>query len=129
MGEHGANLGGEQSGHMILSDYSTTGDGLVAALQVLGLMRRRGIKASEATRCFTPIPQVLRNVRFAGDNPLEAKSVKDCLAQTEEQLKGKGRLVVRTSGTEPLVRLMVEAEDEQLVSDALDALELVVLNP
>ena len=126
MREHGCNLGGEQSGHMILTDYSTTGDGLVSALQVLGVMRRRGLKASEATRNFTPLPQTLRNLRFEGANPLEAQAVQDCIGKTEADLGSKGRVVVRKSGTEPLIRLMVEAETEALVNEALDKMEAAV---
>ena len=126
MRDHGCNLGGEQSGHMILTDYSTTGDGLVSALQVLGVMRRRGLKASEATRNFTPLPQTLRNIRFEGANPLDAKAVQDCIAQVEAGLGDKGRVVVRKSGTEPLIRLMVEAETEALVNEALDTMEAAV---
>ena len=126
MRANGCNLGGEQSGHMILTDYSTTGDGLVSALQVLGVMRRRGLKASEATRNFTPLPQTLRNIRFSGANPLDTPAMADCIAATEAALGDKGRVVVRKSGTEPLIRLMVEAETEALVNDALDTMEAVV---
>ena len=126
MREKGCNLGGEQSGHMILSDYSTTGDGLVSALQVLGLMRRRNLKASEATRCFAPVPQVLRNIRFTGDNPLEDQDVQNAMAEVESDLGDQGRVVVRKSGTEPLIRLMVEAEAETLVDQTLDKLEALV---
>lgn len=126
MRERGANLGGEQSGHMILSDYSTTGDGLVSALQVLGVMRRRDVKASEATRCFQPVPQVLRNVRFVGANPLESQSVQAAIAQAETRLGDQGRILVRKSGTEPLIRLMVEAGDEALVEQTLNDLESAV---
>lgn len=127
MRDRGCNLGGEQSGHMILTDYSTTGDGLVSALQVLGLMRRRGLKASEATRCFRPLPQVLRNVRFSKGAPLEDAAVKTCIAEVEAELGAKGRVFVRKSGTEPLIRLMVEAETEDLVNQALDKMETAVL--
>ena len=86
-------------------------------------MRRGDLKASEATRCFQPLPQALRNVRFDGDNPLERDAVKACVKEVEASLGGRGRVVVRKSGTEPLVRLMVEAEEEALVSQALDTLE------
>ncbi len=126
MREQGCNLGGEQSGHMILTDYSTTGDGLVSALQVLGLMRRWGVKASEATRCFEPVPQTLRNIRFEGENPLDRDDVQACIAATEAELGTKGRVVVRKSGTEPLIRLMVEADEDTLVNQALDTMEAVV---
>lgn len=126
MRAQGANLGGEQSGHMILSDYSTTGDGLVSALQVLGLMRRQGLRASQATACFTPIPQTIRNLRFQGADPLEAPSVQAVLASVEASLGDQGRVVVRKSGTEALIRLMVEAPDETQVEAALDELEAAV---
>lgn len=126
MREQGCNLGGEQSGHMILTDYSTTGDGLVSALQVLGLMRRQGLKASEATRCFEPVPQTLRNIRFEGENPLDRAEVQACIKATEEELGKQGRVVVRKSGTEPLIRLMVEADEEALVAKALDTMKAAV---
>ena len=126
MYERGANLGGEQSGHMILRDYSTTGDGLVSALQVLGVMRRRDIKTSEATRCFTPIPQATRSIPYKGPNPLETTSVQNAITKTKAELGHQGRILVRTSGTEPLIRLMVEAQDKILVMQTLDTLETAV---
>ncbi len=126
MRELGACLGGEQAGHMILSDYSTTGDGLVSALQVLGLMRRKGLEASAATRCFQPVPQGHRHIAFRGTNPLEDVRVRQSLAATEAALGGKGRIVVRKSGTEALLRLMVEAETTATVTQTLDALEAAV---
>ena len=126
MREIGACLGGEQSGHMILSDYSTTGDGLVSALQVLGLMRRKGLEASAATRCFQPVPQGHRHIAFRGANPLEDARVRQSLAATEAALGSKGRVVVRKSGTEALLRLMVEAESTATVTQTLDALEAAV---
>ncbi|GBR53094.1 phosphoglucosamine mutase [Neokomagataea thailandica NBRC 106555] len=115
MREIGANLGGEQSGHMVLSDYATTGDGLVAALQVLAVCVEKKKPASEVCRVFTPYPQRLQNLRYAGTNPLHHPEVNGIRARADEQLAGRGRLVLRASGTEPLIRVMVEAEDQALV--------------
>ena len=116
----GYNVGGEQSGHIILSDYATTGDGLVAALQVLALLVRSGRPASEALQLFTPLPQILKNVRFNGGAPLEQASVKARIAQAEARLKGNGRLLIRKSGTEPLIRVMAEGEDAAIVNEMVD---------
>ena len=115
MREGGFNLGGEQSGHLILSDFSTTGDGLIAALQVLAVMIETGKPMSALARQFEPVPQLLENVRFAGGKPLEAKTVKEAIADGESQLNGAGRIVVRASGTEPLIRIMAEGDDPALV--------------
>ena len=115
MREGGFNLGGEQSGHVILSDFSTTGDGLIAALQVLAVMIETGRPMSALARQFEPVPQLLENVRFAGGKPLEAKTVKEAIADGESQLNGAGRIVVRASGTEPLIRIMAEGDDPALV--------------
>lgn len=121
MRAHGCNLGGEQSGHIILTDYATTGDGVVAALQVLAVIASAGKPASEVLRVFTPLPQVLKNVRFAnGGTPLEAPSVKAAIAAAEKKLTGAGRILVRKSGTEPLVRVMAEGEDAALVGHIVD---------
>ncbi len=109
------NLGGEQSGHIILSDYSTTGDGLIAALQVLAELVRSGKRMSQLARQFEPVPQKLENVRFAGGKPLEHAAVKSAIAQAEQRLNGSGRVLVRASGTEPLIRIMAEGDDEKLV--------------
>jgi phosphoglucosamine mutase len=109
------NLGGEQSGHIILSDYSTTGDGLIAALQVLAELVRSGKRMSELARQFEPVPQKLENVRFAGGKPLEHAAVKSAIADAEQRLNGAGRILVRASGTEPLIRIMAEGDDEKLV--------------
>jgi len=119
MRAHGFNLGGEQSGHIILSDVSTTGDGLLAALQVLGVLARSGEKASSLCRVFEPAPQELVNIRYAGTNPLETPRVKAAIAESEALLGEKGRLVVRKSGTEPLIRVMAEALEEGLMKQAL----------
>ncbi len=115
MREGGFNVGGEQSGHLILSDFSTTGDGLIAALQVLAVMVESGRPMSALARQFEPVPQLLENVRFAGGKPLEAKAVKEAIADGEAQLNGAGRIVVRASGTEPLIRIMAEGDDPALV--------------
>ncbi len=114
------NVGGEQSGHIILSDHATTGDGLVAALQVLAELVESGRPASELLRQFDPLPQLLRNVRFAGGQPLDAVTVKQAIAEGEARLNGTGRLVIRKSGTEPLIRVMAEGEDEALVGAVVD---------
>ena len=115
----GYNVGGEQSGHIILTDHATTGDGLVAALQVLAVVVAQQRVLSEVTRVFTPLPQLLRNVRFSGGKPLEADSVRQAIAQGEARLNGNGRLLIRKSGTEPLIRVMAEGEDEKLVEDVV----------
>ena len=115
----GFNLGGEQSGHLILSDFSTTGDGLIAALQVLSLLLTTGQPMSALARQFEPAPQLLENVRFAGGKPLESKLVKSAIAEGEARLNGSGRLVVRASGTEPLIRIMAEGDDEALVAQVV----------
>lgn len=126
----GFNLGGEQSGHIVMTDYATTGDGLMAGLQFLAEMVRTGQRASELTRAFEPVPQLLKNVRFGtGQRPLDADSVKSAIAGAEEDLSGAGRLLIRKSGTEPLVRVMAECEDEALLSrvveDVVAAVEAV----
>ena len=113
MREGGFNLGGEQSGHIVMTDYATTGDGLIAALQFLKAMVETGKKASELTKVFEPVPQILRNVRYAkGRQPLEADCVQNAIAEGEKELGKSGRLLIRKSGTEPLIRVMGEAEDE-----------------
>jgi phosphoglucosamine mutase len=116
----GYNVGGEQSGHIILSDYATTGDGLVAALQVLAELVVTGRPASELLQLFEPLPQMLKNVRYGGGTPLETKPVLAAIADGEARLSGSGRLVIRKSGTEPLIRVMAEGEDEALVAAVVD---------
>ncbi len=116
MRQDGYNLGGEQSGHIVLSDYSTTGDGLIAALQVLAVVVTTGKPASEVCRVFEPLPQVLRNVEFNGGQPLEEKAVQKAIAEGETRLGPSGRLLIRKSGTEPVIRVMAEGEDEALIS-------------
>jgi phosphoglucosamine mutase len=117
----GFNVGGEQSGHIILTDYATTGDGLVAALQVLAELVRAGRPASEVLNLFAPLPQLLKNVRFAGGAPLEAEGVRRAIADAEARLAGTGRLLIRKSGTEPVIRVMAEGEDEALVAEVVDS--------
>ena len=125
MREKGYNVGGEQSGHIIFSDYSTTGDGLVSALQVLAVVHKRGRSVSEVCRRFEPLPQVLRNVRFNGGMPLENPTVAKAIAEAKARLGDRGRLVVRPSGTEPVIRVMGEADDkalaDRLVGDVCEA--------
>lgn len=124
----GFNLGGEQSGHIVMKDHATTGDGLLAGLQFLAAMVETGKKSSELANVFIPCPQLLKNVRFkAGQTPLDEKSVQDAIATGEAALSGQGRLLIRKSGTEPLIRVMGEAEDEallhQVVNDVATAVE------
>jgi phosphoglucosamine mutase len=116
----GCNVGGEQSGHIILSDYATTGDGLVAGLQVLSALVESGKPASDVLHIFDPVPQLLKNVRFSGKNPLDAEPVKAAIAEAEGELNGRGRLVIRKSGTEPLIRVMAEGDDPALVEQLVD---------
>ncbi|WP_397414089.1 phosphoglucosamine mutase [Phenylobacterium sp.] len=116
MREAGFNLGGEQSGHLILSDFSTTGDGLLAALQVLAVLKESDKPMSALARQFEPAPQKLENVRFSGGKPLEDAQVLKVIADAQERLSGAGRLVIRPSGTEPLIRIMAEGDDEKLVN-------------
>ncbi len=130
MRRDGFNIGGEQSGHIILSDHGTTGDGLVAALQVLGAIVESGRPASEVTTVFQPLPQLLRNVRTGKAAPngvLDDATVKEAIASGNERLNGCGRLLIRKSGTEPLIRVMAEGEDEALigaiVGDIVSAIE------
>jgi phosphoglucosamine mutase len=124
----GCNLGGEQSGHIILGDYSTTGDGLIAALQVLAAIVDTGAPASRVCKVFDPVPQLLRNVRFLGGAPLQATSVKAAIGAGERRLGSAGRLLVRKSGTEPLIRIMAEGEDEALVAAVVEEIAAAVLD-
>ncbi len=121
MKEGGFNVGGEQSGHMILTDYATTGDGTVAALRVLTSLVRSGKPASEILHLFDPVPQLLKNVRYEGGAPLEDPNVKAAIAAAEAQLEGNGRLVIRPSGTEPVIRVMAEGDDPARVESVVDA--------
>ncbi len=122
MREHGFNVGGEQSGHIILSDYTTTGDGLVAALQVMSVVRRENRSVSEVCHRFDPVPQVLKNVRYRSGRPLENDSVVAAIDAGRSQLGDSGRLVIRPSGTEPLIRVMAEGDDEHLIRQVVDGI-------
>jgi phosphoglucosamine mutase len=116
----GFNVGGEQSGHMIMLDHATTGDGTIAALQVLAALVQSGKKASELLHLFDPVPQLLKNVRFSGGAPLENETVKSVIAAAEAELAGKGRLVIRPSGTEPVIRVMAEGDDQAQVEAVVE---------
>ncbi|NNC53448.1 MAG: phosphoglucosamine mutase [Erythrobacter sp.] len=120
MKEGGFNVGGEQSGHMILTDFGTTGDGTVAALRILASVVRSGKKASELLHVFNPVPQLLKNVRYSGGKPLENETVKSVIADAEKELEGSGRLVIRPSGTEPVIRVMAEGDDAAQVEAVVD---------
>ncbi|MCU0827272.1 MAG: phosphoglucosamine mutase [Tabrizicola sp.] len=121
MREGGFNLGGEQSGHIVMTDYATTGDGLIAGLQFLAEMVRTERAASELTRSFATVPQLLKNVRFSdGARPLEAEAVRRAIAGAEARIEGRGRILIRKSGTEPLIRVMAECEDEALLAEVVD---------
>jgi len=120
MRAHGYNLGGEQSGHIIMSDYTTTGDGLVAALQLLGVVKRSDKPVSEVCHSFEPLPQILRNVRYAGGDPLGDAQVTGAIEAARKSLNGNGRLVIRPSGTEPVIRVMGEGDDADLVQKIVD---------
>lgn len=122
MREHGYNVGGEQSGHIILSDYATTGDGLISALQVLACLKQSDKPASEACRKFEPVPQLLKNVRHSGGKPLEHKLVIEAIEEAKLELGNSGRLVIRPSGTEALIRVMAEGDDKVLVNKVVTSL-------
>ena len=118
MKKSGYNFGGEQSGHIVLGDYSTTGDGLIAALQVLEILSAQKKPASQITNIFELMPQILRNVKYQGnDNPLESDAVQNAIKAAESRLKGEGRVLVRKSGTEKLIRIMVEGKDQNLIEE------------
>ncbi len=120
MRANGMNVGGEQSGHIVLSDFATTGDGLVSALQVMACVKRYDKPVSELCRKFEPVPQVLKNVRFSGGKPLELAPVKAAIEEGKSRLGAAGRLVIRPSGTEPLIRVMAEGDDPKLVETVVD---------
>jgi phosphoglucosamine mutase len=122
MREHGFNVGGEQSGHIILSDFTTTGDGFVAALQVLAVVQKQGQPVSKVCHRFDALPQVLKNVRYKSGKPLENAKVRTAIKQAQAKLNGQGRLVVRPSGTEPVIRVMVEGDDKGLVEEVVDGI-------
>jgi phosphoglucosamine mutase len=119
----GFNLGGEQSGHIIMGDYGTTGDGLVAALQILAALVEADQPASKTLHLFDPVPQLLKNVRYErGAKPLDLPHVQDAIAEAEAKLAGRGRLLIRASGTEPLIRVMAEGDDANAVRQSVDAI-------
>lgn len=120
MREHGYNVGGEQSGHIILSDYTTTGDGLIAALQLLSVVKRLGRPVSEVCHCFDPLPQILKNVRYRSGEPLQHHSVVTAIESARQRLGNGGRLVIRPSGTEPVIRVMAEGDNRDLVAQVVD---------
>lgn len=126
MRQHGYNVGGEQSGHIVLSDFSTTGDGLVTALQILAVVVQSGRPVSEVCNRFEPLPQILENVRYKNSQPLDNLVVQRAINDGKSRLGNGGRLVIRPSGTEPVIRVMAEGDDEGLVqtvvSDIVDAL-------
>ena len=126
MRDGGFNLGGEQSGHVILSDFSTTGDGMIAALQVLAVLVSAQQPMSSLARQFEPVPQRLKNVRFSAGKPLESALVKEAIADGEAQLGKNGRVLVRASGTEPLIRVMAEGDDDRLVSKVVESIVAAV---
>ncbi len=126
MRKEGFNLGGEQSGHLVLSDYATTGDGLLAALQVMSILKHKGQSASEALNVFEPVPQLLKNVRYEGQDPLEQDHIKDSIKKASARFNGDGRLLIRKSGTEPLIRVMAEGDDSALVHEIVDDLCQVI---
>ncbi len=122
MRRHGFNLGGEQSGHLVLSDHATTGDGLLAALQILHMVKSRKKPASEVLNVFKPCPQLLKNITFSGDSPLSSDKVDIAITAAEKRLEGVGRVLVRPSGTQPLIRVMAEGDDSALVGEIVSNL-------
>jgi phosphoglucosamine mutase len=120
MRAHGYNVGGEQSGHIILSDYTTTGDGFLAALQVLAVVKKQGQPVSKVCHRFEALPQVMKNVRYKSGKPLEDAKVRSAIEVAERRLDGHGRLIVRPSGTEPVIRVMGEGDDKVLVEEVVD---------
>jgi phosphoglucosamine mutase len=122
MRRDGYNVGGEPSGHIILSEYTTTGDGLLAALQVLAVVKKQDQPVSRVCHRFDPLPQVLKNVRYRSGKPLENTKVRDAIKDAEARLDGHGRLIVRSSGTEPVIRVMGEGDDQVLVEEVVDGI-------
>jgi phosphoglucosamine mutase len=115
-------VGGEQSGHIILSDYTTTGDGLLAALQVLAVVKRKDQPVSKVCHRFDPLPQILKNVRYKTGKPLEDAKVRGAIEDAEARLNGHGRLLVRPSGTEPVIRVMGEGDDKVMIEEIVDGI-------
>lgn len=126
MRAHGFNVGGEQSGHIILSDHATTGDGLLAALQILNIVKQKDRPASEALAMFTPLPQILKNVRYSGPSPMAQDNVRREIDAATARFEGKGRILVRPSGTEPLIRVMAEGDDRAQVEGVVNDLCAVI---
>jgi phosphoglucosamine mutase len=126
MKKGGFNVGGEQSGHIVLSDFCTTGDGLIAALQVLAVIAKEGKPASQACHLFEPLPQVLQNVRFRKGSPLDDVNVKSRIEECKARLNGFGRVLVRKSGTEPVIRIMAEGDDEKLIQTVVDEIAAAI---
>jgi phosphoglucosamine mutase len=122
MWEGGFNVGGEQSGHIVLRDFSTTGDGIVAALQVLGVLAQENSPASEVSHIFEPLPQIMENVRYRNGSPLSDTRVTEQIKACEARMNGSGRIIVRKSGTEPVIRVMAEGDDEKLVRSVVNEL-------
>jgi phosphoglucosamine mutase len=128
MRSHGYNVGGEASGHIILSDYTTTGDGLLAALQVLAVVKKHDEPVSKVCHRFDPLPQVLKNVRYKSGKPLENAEVRSAIKDAEARLNVHGRLIIRPSGTEPVIRVMGEGEDKVLVEEVVDGIVEALTN-
>ena len=126
MRQNGYNVGGEQSGHIILSNYTTTGDGFIAALQLLAVVKKKNKPVSEVCHRFEPLPQVMRNVRYSSGKPLELVQVRSAIADGENRLNGHGRLVIRPSGTEPVIRIMGEGDDKAMVEEVVDGIAEVL---
>ena len=126
MRANGFNVGGEQSGHIVLSDYTTTGDGLIAALEVLAVMVNAERPLSHVGRRFDPFPQIVENIQFDGISPLEDRRVVDAVRAGESRLKTGGRILIRNSGTEPVVRVMAEGEDPELLKDIVNEIVCVI---
>jgi len=122
MRNQGLNLGGEQSGHIIFSDYTSTGDGIIAGLQILCRLVDKGLKASDLLKVFEPVPQFLKSVTFKSQKPLEDRLVKKAVADADQKLNGHGRLIVRKSGTEPVIRVMAEGEDPGLIKTLVEGI-------
>ena len=120
MRSDGYNVGGEQSGHLLMTEYSPTGDGTMAAIQILAEIKRQGRPASEVLNVFNPVPQVLKNVRYAGKNPMSHPRLLSEIETANSELAGEGRVLIRASGTEPLIRVMSEGEDSEKVDALVD---------